>query len=87
MLHGVPRLVGGDAYGSDADPRATHRGKAIYDPFLTAALPRLRKGSAVIVHNLERDAADLAPFLKQIDAVSSSGAELTTYNGLGVYRI
>jgi len=80
-------LLALDAYGSGDDPRPTHRGKRLYDPLLSAARHRLRSGSYIIVHNLERDSAELQPFLGQIDSIAAAKAELVSYNGLGIYRV
>jgi len=84
---GTIDLLALDAQGLYNDPRPTHRGKAIYAPFLEAALPRLKKGSCVIVHNMDRGSADMAPFVRLIASVAAAKAELTTFNGLGLYRV
>jgi len=80
-------LLALDANGSGDDPRPTHRGKRLYDPLLSAARHRLHEGSYIIVHNLERDSAEMQPFLSQIDSIATAKAELISYNGLGIYKV
>ncbi|MCL2664076.1 MAG: class I SAM-dependent methyltransferase [Defluviitaleaceae bacterium] len=80
-------LLALDAAGSHADPRTTHRGKALYGPLLAAARHRLRKGSHVIVHNAERGSGDMSSFFELIDEIASVKTELVSYNCLGLYKI
>ena len=76
-----------DATGNYNDERESHRGKILYSTLLTAARPRLRKGSIILIHNLERDLPDLAPLMKQLDEISAAKAELVCLNGLGIYKV
>lgn len=74
-----------DAYGSHEGPDHRYHGKAIYGPLLEAALPRLHEKSMLLVHNAERDSADLADFY-QILGKTRLSLELNTTDNLAVYQ-
>ena len=76
-----------DATGSYNDERKSHRGKILYSTLLSAARHRLRKGSIILIHNLERNLPELAPLMKQLDEISTAKAELECLNGLGIYKV
>ncbi len=79
-------LLALDATGAHDDPRPEYRGKRIYSVMLKAALHRLRSGSFIIVHNLER-CGDMTELTDILDSISCAKAEMQTYNGLGLYRV
>jgi len=74
-----------DAYGSHQGPDPRYHGKAIYGPLLQAALPRLHENSLLLVHNAERDSADLAEFFQVLGQARLS-LELKTTDNLAVYQ-
>lgn len=74
-----------DAYGSHKSPDPRYHGKAIYGPLLEAALPRLHDKSMLLVHNAERDSADLADFYRILGKTRLS-LELNTTDHLAVYQ-
>ncbi|MBW3668609.1 MAG: class I SAM-dependent methyltransferase [Actinobacteria bacterium] len=87
-----------DAEGPpDAAPRL--RGKAVYGPIIEAALPRLRPGGHLAVHNVLLDAMaphryfvelveanrrELAEFLART-STECRGVEIATTEGVGIY--
>ena len=74
-----------DAYGGHNNPDRRYHGKAIYGPLLEAALPRLHDRSMLLVHNAERDSADLADFYRILGKTRLS-LELKTTDNLAVYQ-
>ena len=76
-----------DATGNHNDERESHRGKTLYSTLLSAARPRLRKGSIILIHNLERNLPSLAPLINQLDEISVAKSELECLNGLGLYKV
>lgn len=83
----------------DAEPRL--RGKAIYGPIAEAALPRLRPGGLLVVHNVLLDdlvahpyfeglvahnRAELDEFLGRVAAACPRSVHVPTTEGVGVYR-
>ena len=75
-----------DAAGRHDDPRPEYRGKRIYGPFLRAAGPLLKKGSVVVVHNMEEN-PELKTFADELREMGAVGTVYETYNGLGVYVV
>lgn len=75
-----------DATASYDSPDPQRRGKGIYGVLAKAALPRLRKGGFVLIHNHEPDEPALQPMFDYLNKECSQGLHLDSYNGLGVYR-
>lgn len=75
-----------DATASYDNPDPERRGKGIYGVLAKAALPRLRKGGFVLIHNHEPDEPALGPMFDLLHNECSKGLHLDSYNGLGVYR-
>ena len=75
-----------DATASYDNPDPERRGKGIYGVLAKAALPRLRKGGFVLIHNHEPDEPGLQSMFDLLNSECSKGLHLESYNGLGVYR-
>jgi predicted O-methyltransferase YrrM len=75
-----------DATAPFDNPDPERRGKGIYGVLAKTALPRLRKGGFVLVHNHELDEPGLQPMFELLNRECSKGLHLDSYNGLGVYR-
>ena len=74
-----------DAVGKWNDPRPEYRGKIIYYPILQAAIPLLRKGSVIVMHNMRPNY--FMPLIKLLESIPSMGMCYDSYNGLGVYIV
>jgi predicted O-methyltransferase YrrM len=74
-----------DAYGGFGHPDPGYHGKAIYEPLLNAALPRLHEKSIVLVHNAEHDAKELDGFFRLVENAKLS-LFLNTTENMAVYQ-
>jgi len=76
-----------DATGKHDDPRPEYRGKRIYGAFLKDAGRLLKKGSVIVIHNMEPENPEMKPLVDGLREIGASGASCDTYNGLGAYII
>jgi predicted O-methyltransferase YrrM len=76
-----------DATGIHDDPRPEYRGKRIYAPFLKAAKRLLKKGSVIIIHNMEPENPEMKMLVDELESLNAQGTNYDTYNGLGVYYL
>jgi len=91
-----------DAEGPEDTPEPEFRGKRVYLPLISAALPHLSRGATVIVHNIllansysspyfdaliERNRSELQGFLSFADEHFSASMEIESTEGVGVYRL
>lgn len=75
-----------DASAPYSHPDPEYRGKRIYGVLARAALPRLRKGGFILIHNHELNEPNLQPMFDLLNNECSKGLHLDSYNGLGIYR-
>ena len=76
-----------DATGRWDDPRPEYRGKRIYGSFLKAAKHLLKKGSVIVIHNMEPENPEMQVLVDELKAINAIGENYDTYNGLGVYYV
>lgn len=76
-----------DATGRGDDPRPEYRGKRIYGSLLKAAKHLLRKGSVIVIHNMESENPEMKMLVDELKSINALGASYDTYNGLGVYYV
>ena len=76
-----------DATGRWDDPRPEYRGKRIYGSFLKAAKHLLKKGSVIVIHNMEPENPEMQVLVDELKAINAVGENYDTYNGLGVYYV
>ena len=76
-----------DATGRGDDPRPEYRGKRIYGAFLKAAKHLLKKGSVIVIHNMEPENPEMKPLVDELKSINALGANYDTYNGLGIYFV
>ncbi|MCL2159581.1 MAG: class I SAM-dependent methyltransferase [Oscillospiraceae bacterium] len=76
-----------DATGRHDDPRPEYRGKRIYGAFLRDAKHLLKKGSAIVIHNMEPKNPDMKMLVDELQEINALGTSYDTYNGLGAYVI
>ena len=74
-----------DATGKHDDPRPEYRGKRIYGAFLKDAKHLLKKGSVIVVHNMEPENPEMKALVDELREIEAIGESYDTYNGLGVY--
>lgn len=76
-----------DATGRHDDPRPEYRGKRIYGALLKAARHLLKKGSVIVIHNMEPEHPEMKELVDELQAINALGTNYDTFNGLGVYII
>ena len=76
-----------DATGRWDDPRPEYRGKRIYGSFLKAAKHLLKKGSVIVIHNMEPENPEMQMLVDELKSINAIGENYDTYNGLGVYYV
>jgi predicted O-methyltransferase YrrM len=76
-----------DATGRHDDPRPEYRGKRIYGALLRDAKHLLRKGSVIVIHNMEPENPEMKMLVDELKSINARGTSYDTYNGLGVYII
>jgi predicted O-methyltransferase YrrM len=91
-----------DAEGPDDIPEPEFRGKHVYLPLVRSAMPHLRKGATVIVHNIllandhessyfdeliKKNQSELYGFLAFAQEHFSMSMEIDSTEGVGVYRL
>lgn len=74
-----------DAVGKKDDPCPLYRGKAIYGSIVKAALHRMKSGSVILAHNINRHNEALYHFFKVVDPITIVKIETETTNGVSVY--
>ena len=74
-----------DATGKYDDPVPEYRGKRIYGVLLKTARHLLKKGSVIVVHNMEPENPEMKMLVDELQSAGAAGASYDTYNGLGVY--
>jgi len=74
-----------DATGRRDDPRREYRGKRIYGALLKDAKHLLRRGSVIVIHNMEPEDRDMKALVNELKSLNALGTSCDTYNGLGVY--
>jgi hypothetical protein len=74
-----------DATGRHDDPRPEYRGKRIYGAFLKSAEHLLKKGSVIVIHNMEPENPEMQMLVGKLREICARGTNYETYNGLGVY--
>ncbi|MCL2773273.1 MAG: class I SAM-dependent methyltransferase [Oscillospiraceae bacterium] len=76
-----------DATGKYDDLRPEYRGKRIYGALLKDAEHLLKKGSAIVIHNMEPENPEMKMLVEELQSINALGTSYDTYNGVGVYVI
>jgi len=76
-----------DATGRGDDPRPEYRGKRIYASFLKAAKRLLKRGSIIVIHNMEPENPEMKSLVDELQAINAVGTSYDTFNGVGVYKL
>ena len=76
-----------DAMGNWNDPRPDYRGKRIYLPILESARHVLKKGSAVILHNMKPRNPGTTQLVEKLLSLNAVGVCYDTPAGIGVFII
>ena len=76
-----------DAMGSWNDPRPEYRGKRIYLPILESARHLLKKGSAIVLHNMKPRNPETKMLVDKLRSLNAIGMCYDTPPGIGVYIV
>ena len=76
-----------DAVGRYDDPRPEYRGKRIYVPMLEAARHLLKKGSAIVLHNMRPRGHETKVLVDKLHSLGAVGTSYDSSAGIGVYIV